>query len=57
MKEEALIQFKKEEAEALLGIINTAVKVSGLENNTARNAVYFQDKINNAFKEKEVKEK
>jgi undecaprenyl pyrophosphate synthase len=53
----ANIEFSKEEAEALLGIINKAVKASGIEDNTAKNGVYFQDKLAKAFEVKpEVKE-
>jgi hypothetical protein len=45
------IELTKHEAEALLSIINVAVKNVGLEGNIARNAIYFQDKLNAVFKE------
>jgi hypothetical protein len=49
--EKRTLEFTKQEAEVLLSLINTSVKVSGLENNVAKNAIYFQDKLNNAFSE------
>ena len=43
------ITFTKEESTELMALINIAVKQCGLEGSVARNAIYFQDKLNKAF--------
>ena len=43
------IPFTEEESIEILVLINIAVKQCGLEGSVARNAIYFQDKLNKAF--------
>jgi hypothetical protein len=55
MPEKITFQLNAEEAAQLVKIINIAVKQVGLEDGgeTANNGVYFLNKINNAFAEKQ----
>jgi hypothetical protein len=45
------LQLTKLEADALANIIHVAVKATGLEGNTAKNGIYFIDKMNALFAE------
>jgi Fic family protein len=47
------LQLTKQEADALANIIHVAVKSAGLEGNTTKNGIYFIDKLNALFAEKE----
>ena len=51
MEEKKQIEMNIKEAEALMRLIDAAVKATGLVN--AELATYFANKINNAFKETE----
>ncbi len=55
MSEKITFQLNAEEAAQLVKIINIAVKQVGLEDGgeTANNGVYFLNKINKAFAEKQ----
>ncbi len=55
MSEKISFELTSEEASQLMKIINIAVKQVGLEDGgeTANNGVYFLNKINKAFSEKQ----
>lgn len=49
------VEFSQEEANALIGVLDLAVKAGGL--NAAESALYFHKKLSDAFAKPEVEEK